>query len=137
MKDADLKFMTREPDSCSDMPIPMHCWEKTVCGEVKEETPNDAPRPLGNAATLTHCADANLMHDLLTGRSVIGMLHFANQSIIDWHCKKPGSAETATHGSEFAAAKNCTEQIQDLHVALRCLGVLIRGKSHMLVTTNW
>ena len=104
-------------------------WEITVCGEVKEETPADTPRPLGNAATLTHCADANLMDDLLSGCSVNGMLHFANQSIIDWHCKEQGSAETATCGSEFAAAKNCAEQILDLCVALQCLGVPIGGKS--------
>ena len=59
------------------------------------------------------------------------ILNFANQSMINWHCKKPGSAETATCGSEFVAAKNCAEQIQDLCVALQCLGVPIRGKSWM------
>ena len=109
----------------------MHNWEKTACGEASEQIPDNAPTPLGNAATLTHYVDANLMHDLLSGRSVNGMLHFANQTIIDWHCKKQGSVETATYGSEFVAAKNCTEQIQDLRHTLRYLGVPIRGKSHM------
>jgi hypothetical protein len=39
--------------------------------------------------------------------------------------------ETATYGSEFVAARICTEQIIDLRNMLRFLGVPIREKSYM------
>lgn len=55
---------------------------------VSELLPSDAPKPLGEHVTLTHCVDANLMHDLTTGCSVIACLHFANGTPIDWHSKK-------------------------------------------------
>ena len=39
--------------------------------------------------------------------------------------------ETATYGSEFAAAKTATEQIMDLRSTLRYLGVPIIDKAYM------
>ena len=39
--------------------------------------------------------------------------------------------ETATHASEFVAAHACVEQIIDLRITLRCLGVRIRDVSDM------
>ena len=68
---------------------------------------------------------------MLTGRSVTGILHFANKTPIDWFSKKQGTVETATYGSEFVAARTCVEQIMDLRLTLRYFGVPIHGKSHM------
>ena len=45
---------------------------------VKELKPHDAPKLLGKHVTLTHYVDANLMHDITTGRSVTGILHLIN-----------------------------------------------------------
>jgi hypothetical protein len=45
---------------------------------------------------------------------VTGILHIANQTPIDWFSKKQVTVETATYGSEFVAARTCTEQIMDL-----------------------
>ncbi len=71
------------------------------------------------------------MHDLLTGRSVTGVLHMMNKTPIDWYSKKQGTVETATYGSEFNAGRTCTEQIIDLRCTLRYLGVPVKGKSYM------
>jgi hypothetical protein len=49
--------------------------------------------------------DANLYHDLLTGRSVTGILHLLNQTFIDWFSRRQATAETATFGSKFTAAR--------------------------------
>ena len=68
---------------------------------------------------------------MLTGRSVMGILHLVNQTPIDWFSKKQATIETATHGSEFVAARTCVEQIIDLRTTLRCLSVPIREKSRM------
>ncbi len=47
----------------------------TVYGELKEILPTNVPEPLGEYVTLMHSVDANLMHDMTTGKSVIGILH--------------------------------------------------------------
>jgi hypothetical protein len=80
---------------------------------------------------VTRYVDANLMHDIATGRSVTGILHLMNKTRIEWYSKKQATVETATYGSEFVAARICTEQIIDLGNTLRFLGVPIREKSYM------
>jgi len=75
--------------------------------------------------------DANLMHCLNTGRSVTGILHFLNGTLIDWYSKKMSTVETATYGAEFVAARTCVEQLIDLRITLRYLGVPIREKCYM------
>jgi len=54
-----------------------------------------------------------------------------NKTPIDYYSKKQGTVETATHGSEFVASRTCVEQIQDLRLTLRYLGVNVRGPSYM------
>ena len=127
---ATIRFLTDEPDF-SDIPEQNPDWAYSVYGKVSEMIPDDAPEPLGMWVTLAHYVDANLMHDLLTGRSVTGILHLLNKTPIDWFSKKQATVETATYGSEFVAARTCVEQIIDLRTTLRYLGVPIRGKSYM------
>jgi len=129
-KDGCIRVHTQEPD-LSGIPIPEYDWAYSVYGNIKEEIPKDAPPPLGKYVTLTHYIDANLLHCLLTGKSVTGILHFLNQTPIDWFTKKQGTVETATYGSEMIAARTAIEQIQDLRLTLRYLGVPIREHSYM------
>ena len=89
------------------------------------------PRPLGNPVVLTTFVDANLCHDMLTGRAVTGVLHLANQTILDYYSKKQPAVETATHGSEFMAGRTATEQIMELRACLRYLGVPVKGATYM------
>ena len=130
MRHAAIRIRTEEPDF-SDMSEFEYDWEKSVYGNVTESVPQDVPFPLGKHVSLTHYVDANLMHDLTTGRSVTGILHFVNKTPIDWYSKKQATVETATYGSEFVAARTCVEQIIDLRTTLRYLGVPIRDKSYM------
>jgi len=55
--------------------------------------------------TLTHYVDANLYHDMITGRSVTGILHLVNKTPIDWYSKKQATIEIATYGCELIAAQ--------------------------------
>jgi hypothetical protein len=81
--------------------------------------------------TLAHHVDANLMHDIATGRSVTGILHLVNKTTIEWYSKKQANVETATYGSEFVAATIWTDQIIDLRNTLRFLGVPVSDRSYM------
>ena len=93
--------------------------------------PKDAPIPLGRRVTLTHYFDANLYHDMVSGRSVTGILHLINKTPIDWFTKKQETVETATYGSEFIAARTCVDQVIDLRNTLRYLGVPVHKRSYM------
>jgi hypothetical protein len=130
MRYASIRVRTEELDY-SDLTDNVHDWTYSVYGNVKELLPTDTPDPLGNYVTLSHYIDLNLMHDVTTGRSVTGILHLANKTIIDWHSKKQATAETASFGSEFFAARICVEQVIDVRNTLRYLGVPIRDKSFM------
>ena len=130
MKHAVIRFRIHEPDY-SDLPDPEHDWDASVYGHVVEELPYKAPDPLGKPVVLTHYVDANLYHNVLTGRSVTGILHLINGTPIDWYSKKQATVETATYGSEFVAARTCVEQIIDLRQTLRYLGVPVLQKSYM------
>ena len=138
-----------EPDY-SDLPDKEFDWSKSIYGAIEEILP-DAPEPLDNWVTLTHYVDANLMHDMVTGRSMTGILHLLNKTPVDWFSKKQSTVEVATYGSEFLAARTCVEQIVDLRIPFdtwvylsvtraTCLGTmnlwLIVPLSHMESSIN-
>jgi hypothetical protein len=135
MRHAVLRIGTEEPDY-SDLPDLEHDWSRSFYGEITEIIPQDAPEPLGKYITTTHYVDANLFHDLVTGRSVTATLHLVNKTLSDWYSKKQATVETATYGSEFVAAQTCVEQIIDLRNTIRYLGFPIRSKSYSLETTS-
>ena len=80
--------------------------------------------------------DANLLHDIVAGKSVTAVLHFVNTTPTDLFLKRQAMAETATYGSEFVAPKTATEQIMDLRNTLRYLGDPIMNKVYMFGDNN-
>ena len=70
----------------------------SIYGNVLEEIPKDAPEPLGESVTTSMSLDANLLHDLITGRSVTASLHFFNLTPGDWYSKRQATVENATYG---------------------------------------
>ena len=130
MKHVTIRIRTEEPD-LSALPDQEFEWEKSVHGNVTELLPKDAPEPLGKPVVTISYHDANLYHNIITGRSVTGILHFCNKTPVDWYSKKQSTVETATYGSEYVSARTCTEQIIDLRNTLRYLGVPLRKKSFM------
>jgi hypothetical protein len=130
MKEARIRVLTNEPDY-SDYQDPEYDWSSSVYRNVKEIIPTDIPEPQGKYVTLSHYFDANLYHDMVTGRSVTAILHFLNQTLMDWYSKKQATVETATFGSEFIAARTTINQIVDLRTTLFYLGIPIQEKSYV------
>jgi len=127
-----IRFCTGNPDRKTyGGPGTEHDWSYTVYGSPTEDTPNDMPAPKGKTISLTTFVDANLLHDLTTGRSATGILHFVNQTPIDWYSKRQSTVETSTYGSEFVAARIATEQIIDLRYNLRMMGLPIDGPTFL------
>ena len=71
------------------------------------------PPPKGKLMRTTTYADANLMHDLVTGRSMSGIIHLLNQTPIQWFAKKQNTVETATYGSEFVVTDSSVIQFHE------------------------
>ena len=130
MDSATIRIRTEKPDY-SDLPDQDFDWAYSVYGNVEEIIPGDIPAPLGKSVILTTYVDANLYHDMITGRAVTGILHLINKTPFDWYSKKQGTVETATYGSEFVAARIATDQILEHRLTLRYLGVPIHAKTYM------
>ena len=124
--DAAIRFRTGRP-AHADVEIPNYSWLQTVYGDMKEELPDDLPPALGCIIRLTSYVYANLYHDMITGRSVTGIVHMINQTPINWYSKHQATVETATYCSEFVATRIAVEQIMDLHYTLMYLGVKLDG----------
>jgi hypothetical protein len=125
-----IRIDTSKPNY-SHIPMKEYDWSYTCYKGAKELLPNDAPKPLGKPIVTTSYVDANLYHDLISGRSITGILHLWNSTPIDWYSKLQGTVETATFGSEYIATRTCTEQIIDHHTSLRYLGVPVKGAAMM------
>jgi hypothetical protein len=125
MKEARIRVLTNEPDF-SDYQDLEYNWSSSVYGDVKEIIPTDIPEPKGKYITLSHYFDANLYHDMVTGRSVTAILHFLNQTLMDWYLKKQATVKTDTFCSEFITVRTTIDQIIDLRMTLCFLGIPIQ-----------
>ena len=130
-KHFDIKFRIDEPDMTYFDNKTNYDWSKSIYGDHPEEVPSDVPTPLGRKVTLIHYFDANLMHDILSGKAVTGCVHLANKTPIMWYSKKQSTSETATFGAEFTAGRTCMEQIVDLRHTFRYLGIPVHNISYV------
>ena len=89
-------------------------WGNTAYSNSEEDFPAEGPEPKGKRVVLTHYYDANLMHNVLSGKLVTGVFHLMNLTPLQWYSKKQATVETATYGAEFLAARTCIEQIVDI-----------------------
>jgi hypothetical protein len=80
MRFASIRVRTEEPDF-SDIPDLEYDWAYNLHGKTKELLPKDAPEPLGKYVTRSHYVDANLMHDITSGKSVTVILHRVNKGL--------------------------------------------------------
>ena len=125
-----IRYRTKEPDY-SHLPKQEYEWTRIVYGNVKGEIPKAIPKPLGKRVITSTFLDANLLHDIIMGKSFTAVLHFVNTTPTDWSSKRQATVETTTYGSEFVAAKSATKQIMGLRNTLRHLGVPIMTKAYM------
>ena len=59
---------------------------------------------------MTTYVDENLCHDIITGISVTGILHFENKSLIDFYSKRQDTVDTDTYGPEFFSERTEKEK---------------------------
>ena len=87
LPDGAIRFRTGEPDF-SSLNDQEYDWTRSVYSGACEQIPHNIPKPLGKHGQTTHYVDANLHHDLATGKVVTAVLHFLNQTPIDAYSKR-------------------------------------------------
>ena len=100
--------------------------------DAEEEIPKDIPVAKGKGVRITVYVDADHAHDLVTRRSVTGIVLFLNNTPVRMISKRQKTVETSTYGSELVAARVATELIIETRYLLRCLGVPVEGPALML-----
>ena len=123
MRFTQIRVLTGEADY-SELECEEYDWAKTMYGNIQEHILEGLPDPLGNYVTLCHYYDANLNHDLVTGLSITGILHFMNKIPIDWYSKEQAMVEMATYGSKFIAVLTKSWTSGELFIILVSLSMM-------------
>lgn len=88
-----------------------------------EEVDINLPTPYGTPLKITILVDSDHAHDLITRRSLTGIIAFVGSTPVLWSTKRQGAVATSTYAAEFMALKMATEEAINLRYCLRCLGV--------------
>jgi hypothetical protein len=78
--------------------------------DAGEESPKDLPPKKGQRVRVTVYVDADL-HDLVTRRSITGILVMLNNMPIRWIPKRQKIVEISTYGSELVVSMVATKLI--------------------------
>jgi hypothetical protein len=95
-------------------PIEDHSNWMEFYPDASEEIPKDLPPEKGPRVRMTVYVDAHHAHDLVTRRSITGILVMLNNTPIRWISKLQKTVETSTYGSELVASRVATESVLKL-----------------------
>jgi hypothetical protein len=101
---------TSYPDH-SMYPVEDHSNWMEFYPDASEEIPKDLPPEKGPRFRITVYVDADHAHDLVTRRSITGILFMLYNKPIKWISKHQKTAETSTYGSESVASRVAMELI--------------------------
>jgi hypothetical protein len=87
--------------------------------DASEEIPKDLSPEKGPRVRMTVYVSADHAYDLVTGRSITGILVMLNNTPIRWVSKRQKTVETSTYGSELVASRVATELIIEVRNMLR------------------
>ena len=100
--------------------------------DAAEEVDPDLPEALIDEMTITVFHDSDHAHDVVTRRSISGIIIILGRTPVQWISKRQGAIETSTFGAEFNAAKLAVEELLALRYMLRCLGVKVTMPSYLV-----
>jgi hypothetical protein len=83
------------------------------------------PTAFGTTLDTTILVDSDHAHDLVTCRSLTGLIAFVGSTPVEWFSKRQGAVASSTYQSEFSALRTAVEEAQSLRYMLRCLGIPI------------
>jgi hypothetical protein len=125
--DGAIRFRTSIPNYEDRYTPKTSDWERPVYGEPFEEIPSDMPEPKGKMVRQSGMFDANLQHDLVTGRSAMGTFHMVQDMVIHFSSTRRSTVETATYAAEFITGRTCLDEAIAIRDELRMLGAPLEG----------
>ena len=122
----------------SQFSVPEYDQWREFYPDAEESIPaaDTLPKPLGPKIRITVYKDADHAHDVVTRRSVTGVLLFLNNTPVKWLSSRQKTVETSTYGSELVAAKVATELVLEYRNLLRMMGSGPDGPALMLGDNN-
>src|SRR5210317_1427787 len=90
------------------------------------------PKPLGKKIQITAYTDSDHAHDVVTRRSVTGVLLFLNNTSVKAIFQRQKTVETFTYGSELVATSVATKLILEYRNTLHLMGVEPDGPALLL-----
>ena len=93
--------------------------------DMSEEMDDKLPEPIMKEIDTNIFVDSNHGHDLVTGKSVTGVIVFAGRTPVKYFSKRQSSVQTSTFGAEFISLKRAVEEAITIQYYLRSMGVLI------------
>jgi hypothetical protein len=100
--------------------------------DAVENIPKDRPEPKGKLCTITCYVDADHARDMVTRRSVSGILLLLNNTLVQWQSKCQKTIECATYGSEMVASRIAVEMIISMRHFLFMLGINVEPSSFLV-----
>ena len=100
--------------------------------DAEEDIPLKSPEPYGKEVKITVYVDADHARNLVTRRSVTGILLLINNTLLVWMSKQQRTVETYIFGSEMIAARIAVDLIIEMRYKLRCLGIPVERCSELL-----
>jgi hypothetical protein len=91
------------------------------------------PEPVTPEVYITCYVDASHGCDLVTRRSVTGILLCINKTPIKWYSKRQNTVESSSYGSELVAARIAVEMILEYRYRLRMMGIKVTQPSVLFV----
>jgi hypothetical protein len=101
-----------------------------------EEIPKDLPPEKGPRVRMTVYVDADHAHDLVTRRSITGILVMINNTPIGWIYKRQKTVETSTYGSEIVVSRVATELTLEIRYMHWSLGVALDDGPALMLVDN-
>jgi hypothetical protein len=117
--DDALKKNSFHPDFLEDYP------------DAKEEVDPGLPTPYGDELETSVFFDADHAHDIMTRRSISGLIVFVGSTPVLWISRRQGCIATSTYCAEFIAMRTAVEEAISLRYMLRCLGVPVTAPTNL------
>jgi hypothetical protein len=99
---------------------------------TEKDIPKDLPSEKRSSFRMTVYVDSDHANDLVTRRSITGILVMLNNAPIRWIYKCKKTEETSTYVSELVVLRIATQIILEVRYMLLSLGVTLDGPALML-----
>jgi hypothetical protein len=99
--------------------------------DANEELDPKFPKAYGPPLQTTIMVDADHAHDLVTRRSLTGLIAYIGSTPVQWLSKRQGAIAASTYAAEFYALRVATEESVNLRYMLRAFGVNVDGATQV------